>query len=78
MAFPTTQKDRGERAARHLKTGLKRAKMTYEDLAKMEEHGFKVSRTIIASKLFRGMMPAAFFPAALVAIGVGAVKLEDT
>jgi hypothetical protein len=67
-----------KRAATHLKAELKRAKLTYEDLAeRMNKHGFKESKSSIASKLSRATLPAHFFVAALVAIGCEVVKLED-
>jgi hypothetical protein len=44
----------------------------------MGKHGFEgESKASIASKLSRATMPAAFFLAALVAIGAETVKLED-
>jgi virulence-associated protein VapD len=57
---------------------LKRAKLTYDDLAtRMKEHGFEETEASVASKLSRATVPAAFFLAALVAIGCEVVKLED-
>jgi Domain of unknown function (DUF6471) len=77
-AFAKTEQEWAERAARHLKAELKRAEMTYEDLAeKMKKHGFKETKASIASKLSRATVPASFFLAALVAIGCEAVTLED-
>jgi hypothetical protein len=43
----------------------------------MNKHGFKESESSVASKLSRATVPAAFFLAALVAIGCEVVKLED-
>lgn len=79
MAGIKNEREWAERAARHLKAELKRAEVTYEDLAeRMKKHGFKSeSKASIASKLSRATMPAAFFLAALVAIGAETVKLED-
>jgi hypothetical protein len=78
MATPKTQADWAERVHRHLKAELKRANVTYEELAdKMKKHGFKETKASIASKLSRNTAPAAFFVAALVAIGCEAVKFED-
>jgi hypothetical protein len=39
--------------------------------------GLEETEASIANKLSRGTFPATFFPAALIAIGVEAVKLED-
>lgn len=78
VAFAKTEQEWAERAARHLKAELKRAEMTYEDLAeRMKEHGFKETKASIASKLSRATVPASFFLAALVAMGCNAVQLED-
>ena len=41
MAYAKTEREWAERAARHIKAELKRAEMTYDDLAaKMKKHGF--------------------------------------
>ncbi len=77
-AFAKTEQEWAERAARHLKAELKRAEMTYEDLAeRMKQHGFKETKASIASKLSRATVPAHFFLAALVAIGCTEVELAD-
>jgi hypothetical protein len=78
MKFAKTEREWAERAARHLKAELKRADLTYEELAeRMKKHGFKETKASIANKLARATVPAAFFLAALVAIGAEVVKLED-
>jgi virulence-associated protein VapD len=78
MEFAKTEREWAERAATHLKAELKRAKLTYKDLAeRMNKHGFKESESSVASKLSRATVPAAFFLAALVAIGCEVVRLED-
>ena len=78
MAHARTEREWAERAARHLKAELKRAEMTYEDLAeRMKKHGFKETKASIASKLSRATVPAHFFLAALVAMGCASVTLED-
>jgi hypothetical protein len=43
----------------------------------MKKHGFKETKASIANKLARATVPAHFFLAALVAIGIEAVTLED-
>jgi Domain of unknown function (DUF6471) len=43
----------------------------------MKEHGFEETEASVASKLSRATVPAAFFLAALVAIGCEVVRLED-
>jgi Domain of unknown function (DUF6471) len=78
MAYAKTEGEWAERAARHLKAELKRAELTYEDLAeKMKGHGFNETKASVASKLSRATVPAAFFLAALVAMGCEQVTLED-
>ena len=78
MGFAKTEQEWAERARRFLKAELKRADLTYEDLAgRLKEHGFEETKASIASKLGRGTFPATFFLAALVAIGCATVTLED-
>jgi endonuclease III len=78
MAYAQTEREWAERAAQHLKAELKRADLTYEDLAaKLKKHGFMETKASIASKLSRATMSAHFFLAALVAIGREEVTLED-
>jgi hypothetical protein len=78
MTFAKTEQEWAERAARHLKAELKRADLTYDELAdKLKKHGFKETKASIANKLARATLPAHFFLAALAAIGCESVTLED-
>jgi Domain of unknown function (DUF6471) len=78
MGFAKSEKEIAERAARFLKAELKRANVTYEELAaRMKKHGVEETRDSVAAKLKRGTFPATFFIAAMVAIGIEAVKMED-
>jgi hypothetical protein len=78
MGFAKTEREWAERAAQHLKAELKRADLTYEDLAdKLKKHGFKETKASIASKLSRATMSAHFFLASLVAIGREQVTLGE-
>ena len=78
MGFAKTEQEWAERAARHLKAELKRADLTYEDLAdKLRKHGFTETKASIANKLARATVPAHFFLDSLAAIGCAAVQLED-
>ena len=78
MNFAKTEQEWAERAARHLKAELKRANITYEELAeRLKNHGFSETKASIANKLARATVPAAFFLASLAAIGCEAVQLED-
>ncbi|TMI99834.1 MAG: hypothetical protein E6G97_21390 [Alphaproteobacteria bacterium] len=79
MGFAKTEAEWAERASRHLKAELKRAGLTYDELAeRLKKHGFKdETKASIANKLARGTFPTPFFLAALVAIGAEIVRLED-
>jgi hypothetical protein len=61
-----------------LKAEIKRADITYDELAKwLEAHGIKENGASIANKLARGTFAATFFLAALVALEVEGVTLSD-
>jgi uncharacterized protein CbrC (UPF0167 family) len=68
-----------DRASRYLKAELKRADVTYEELAeKLAKHGFKSeTKASIANKLARGTYAATFLFACLAAVGVEGLRLED-
>jgi hypothetical protein len=78
MALATTEKEWAERAARHLKAELKRADLTYDDLAeRLKKHGFKETKASIANKLARSTLTAAFFLACLAVMELEGVALEE-
>ena len=78
MALAKTEKDWAERAARHIKAELKRADLTYEDLAdRLKKHGFKETEASITNKLKRGTFSAAFMLACTAALELEGVHLED-
>jgi hypothetical protein len=78
MPLAKTEDEWGERAARFLKGELKKADMTYEDLAKrLKKHGLTETKISIASKLSRGTFAATFFLAALAAMELQGLNLED-
>ena len=79
MAFAKTEEEWAERAARHLKAELKRADVTYDELAeRLKKHGFKgETKASIAKKLARGTFSATFFLAALIAVGCETVQLDQ-
>jgi hypothetical protein len=78
MAPQTKVKSWEDRARLFLKAEIKRADITYEELAKrLKPHGHMENAASIANKLARGTFSATFFLAVLVAIGCQAVKLED-
>jgi Domain of unknown function (DUF6471) len=67
----------GEHAARHIKAELKRADLTYDDVAeRLKKHGFKQTKASIANKA-RASLPVAFFLACLAALELERVMLEE-
>lgn len=78
MVFAKSEQEWAERAARHLKAELKRADVTYEELAeRLKKHGFNETKASIANKLARATVPAAFFLASLAALEIQGIKLDD-
>jgi hypothetical protein len=78
MVFAKTEREWAERAARHLKAELKRADVTYEELAeRLKAHGFEETKASIANKVARATMSAHFFLASLAAIGHESVRLGE-
>jgi hypothetical protein len=79
MAFAKTEAEWAERASRHLKAELKRADLTYEDLAvRLKKHGFKdETKASVTNKLARGTFTATFFLASLAAMGCESVTITE-
>jgi hypothetical protein len=78
MAIKRQERDWSDRAKRFLKAELKRADVTYEELAKrLEAHGIKETEASIANKLSRGTFQATFFLATLAALELEGIRLED-
>jgi Domain of unknown function (DUF6471) len=78
MGFAKSEAEIAERMARFVKAELKRAGVTYEELAeRLKEHGLSETRNSIAAKLKRGSFPATFFVAVMWAIGREGVNLGD-
>ena len=68
MGFANSEAEIADRAARFVKAELKRAGVTYEELAvKLKEHGLSETRHSIAAKPKREF-PATFFVAVMWAI----------
>jgi len=62
----------------HLKAELKRAGVTYGQLAEMlRENGWDETESSIKGKLNRGTFSAAFFGASLLAIGSILIRLDE-
>lgn len=67
-----------DKARRFLKGELKKADVTYDELAKrLSAAGMPETKASIASKLKRGSFPATFFLASLKAVGCQRVSLEE-
>jgi len=67
-----------DRARLYLKAEIKRADVTYEELAKrLKAHGFNENAASIANKLARGTFAATFFLACLAALEIEGLRLED-
>jgi 3-mercaptopyruvate sulfurtransferase SseA len=78
MDFVSREHEWMDRAKRFLKAELKRADVTYEELARrLREHGLNETKHSIAAKIGRGTFPAAFFLVAMKAIGRENVSLAD-
>lgn len=67
-----------ERSRRFLKAELKRAEVTYEELARrLKGMGIEETKGSVTVKVNRGAFPAWFFFAAMKAIGRDSVSLAD-
>jgi Domain of unknown function (DUF6471) len=67
-----------ERAKRYLKAELKKADVSYQELAaRLKKHGLEETEASIANKLSRGTFAATFFLATLAALEAEGVRLED-
>jgi hypothetical protein len=79
MGLAKTEAEIAGRVSRFLKAELKRADVTYEELAKrLKKHGLAgETQDSIKAKLKRGTFPATFLLAALAALELEGVKLED-
>jgi len=75
---PDTQDDWAEKAKRLLKAELKRADVTYDDLAKrLTDMGMPETQASVTMKINRGAFPTWFFMASMKAIGKEHVRLEE-
>lgn len=78
MELAKSEAEIAERAARFLKAELKRAGVTYEELAtRLKAHGLNETRDSIAAKLKRGTFAATFLLGCLAALEMEGVRLED-
>ena len=78
MDAATAELEPIERMKRFVKAELKRADVTYEELARrLREMGYEETKVSVANKLSRGTFPATFFVAVMKAIGRDNVSLVD-
>jgi hypothetical protein len=79
MGLAATEEELALRASRFLKAELKRAGLTYADLAeRLKEHGLPAeTEASIKAKLRRGTFPATFLLACLAVLGISALVLAD-
>jgi len=78
MGFKETEREWAERSKRFVKAELKRADVTYEELAnRLRAMGLQETKVSIASKLSRAGFSASFFLATMKAIGRQTVNLEE-
>ncbi|HSK30259.1 MAG TPA: DUF6471 domain-containing protein [Candidatus Limnocylindria bacterium] len=78
MTFESKAREWTDRTKRFLKAELKRADVTYEELARrLREHGLEETESSVSNKLSRGTFPATFFLASMKAIGREQVNLAD-
>ncbi len=78
MGFAKSEAEIAERVARFIKAELKRADLTYDELAeRLKEHGLSETRNSITAKLRRGTFPATFLIGILAAIDRPWLRLEE-
>ncbi len=78
MRLAASEKELAERASRFLKAEMKRANVTYDELAsRLKGHGLDETRDSIAAKLKRGTFAATFLLGCLAALEMEGVRLED-
>ncbi len=67
-----------ERAKRLVKAELKKADVTYEELAtRLSTMGMPETKASVSNKISRGGFPTSFFLATMKAIGRDIVRLDD-
>jgi Domain of unknown function (DUF6471) len=78
MGLAKDEAELAQRASRFLKAELKRANVTYDELAtRLKAHGLNETRDSIAAKLKRGTFAATFLLGCLAALEMEGVRLED-
>ena len=78
MGIAASEKELAGKAARYLKAEMKRAGVTYSELAKrLESHGLQETEASITSKLARGTFAATFLLAAVAALELEGIDLSN-
>lgn len=78
MGLAATEKELADKTARFIKAEMKRAGVTYAELAKrLEAHGLRETEASIANKLSRGTIAATFLLATLAALEMEGIRLES-
>jgi Domain of unknown function (DUF6471) len=78
MSVKEIEREWAEKAQRFVKAELKRADLTYEELAsRLRAMGLQETKVSIASKLSRAGFSASFFLATMKAIGRENLNLSD-
>jgi len=78
MPMMDRERDWAGRVSRFVKAELKRAGVSYKELARrLNEHGLEETEDSITSKLGRGTFAVTFFLAVLTVLELEGVQLED-
>jgi transcriptional regulator with XRE-family HTH domain len=78
MGLAATEKELADKTSRFIKAEMKRAGVTYAELAKrLEVHGLRETEASIANKLSRGTIAATFLLATLAALELEGIRLES-
>jgi hypothetical protein len=78
MGLAASEKELAQKASRFLKAELKRAGVTYAELAtRLEQHGLHETSSSIANKLSRSTISAALFLGTVAALEMNSVQLSD-
>jgi hypothetical protein len=78
MASKPSDKSWEDRVRLFLKAEIKRADISYEELAtRLKDHGINESAASLANKLARGTFAATWFLACLAALELDGIRLED-
>ena len=78
MGLAATEKELAAKTARFIKAELKRAGVTYAELAsRLESHGLKETEASISNKLARATISATFLLATLAALEREGIRLAE-